>query len=258
MDKKIVFFDLDGTLISHASNSVPDSTRLALKKLEENGHLVVIATGRVPALFYGVEKDLGISSFVAANGRIVEHKGEIIYCKAIEKDVVKKLATMAYESKIDIGFESYQDYVLHSRFTELPNLFSDIFHLEYPKIHHNYHLDHDVYQMVMFYNKDDYKKFSVDFPSLNFSYSNQYGLDINEKGGLKEIGVKELLKHLGLKKEHAIAVGDGFNDISMIEYCGLGIAMGNAAQEVKDKADMIADSVDNDGIYKVFEKLKMI
>lgn len=257
-DKKIIFFDLDGTLISHKSNSVPDSTKKALKLLKKNGHIIAIATGRVPALFYGIDDELEISTFVAANGRIAVHNDTLIYNDTIDKKVVERLVDMAFRNKIDIGFENNEEYVLNSRFTEFPNRFSDIFHLEYPDVKHNFHLSNDIHQMVLFYTKDDYKKFEIDFPSLSFNYSNEYGLDINEKGGLKDIGIKELLKHLNIDRRDAIAIGDGFNDISMIEYCEIGIAMGNAHQAVKDKANIVTDSVDNDGIYNVFKKLKMI
>lgn len=255
---KVIFFDLDGTLISHKTNSVPESTKKTLDLLKENGHTIAIATGRVPALFYGVDVALGITSFVAANGRIVEHNKELIYSDTIDKAVVNRLVELAYNSKIDIGFENYDAYVLNSRFTDYPDKFSDIFHLEYPEVKHNFHLDNDVHQMVMFYSKNDYQKFEEAFPTLSFSYSNQYGLDINEKGGLKDIGVKQLLAHLGIDKKDSIAVGDGFNDISMIEFCGVGIAMGNAHETVKKSADIITDSVDDNGIYNVFKKLNMI
>ena len=258
MHKKVIFLDLDGTIISHKTNSVPDSTKDAIKKLQQNGHFVVIATGRVPALFYGIDKELGIDSFVAANGRIVEHKGEIILDNFIDKKVVEKLVKTVYDLQIDIGFENYTDYVLNSKFTDLPNKFSDVFHLEYPKVHHNYHLDNKVHQLVLFYNDTDYTKFEKQFPTLNFSFSNQYGLDINEKGGLKELGVKKLLSHLGIDKKHSIAVGDGFNDISMIQYCEIGVAMGNAHQDVKNHANIVADSVYNDQTCKLFTKLNLI
>lgn len=256
--KKVIFLDLDGTIISHKTNSVPESTKEAIKKLQQNGHFVVIATGRVPALFYGIEKELGIDTFVAANGRIVEYKGEIILDNFIDPRIVKELVDSAYELKVDIGFENYNDYVLNSKFTDLPDKFSDVFHLEYPPVHHNYHLENNVHQLVLFYNDKDYTKFEKKFPTLNFSFSNQYGLDINEKGGLKELGVKKLLEHLQIDKKHSIAVGDGFNDISMISYCELGVAMGNAHIDVKKHADIVAESVDEDGIFKLFKKLKLI
>jgi len=258
MRKKYIFLDLDGTIIDHKNNEIPASTKETIKKLMENGHEIIISTGRVPAIFYGVDKELGVDSYIAANGRVVVLKGNMIVNQFIDKKLVIELADLCYENKIDVAFEGLDDYVLNSQFSDLSNKFSDVFHLEYPKVSHNFHLDNDIYQMVMFYINDDYHKFADMFPTLSFHYSNRYGLDVNEKGGMKEIGVKAIIEKLNVDIKDTIAVGDGANDISMIEYVNLGVAMGNACEPLKRAANLITDSVDNDGIYKLFKKLKMI
>lgn len=258
MDKKYIFFDLDGTLIDHSENKVREKTLETISKLKENGHEVFIATGRPPSLFYGIEKELGIDSYIAANGHIVFYKNEIIFKDPITPSIINDLVNYAFENKIDIGFEGVEDYVVNSRFDNLVNNFSDLYHLHYPEVRKNYHLDNDIYQMILFYNKDDFKKFEDMFPGLRFNFSNEYGLDINEGEGLKEVGIKAIKEHLNIDIKDIIAVGDGFNDISMIQYAGLGIAMGNAKDPVKDSADIVADHISNDGLYKVFKDLKMI
>lgn len=258
MHKKYIFLDLDGTIIDHSTNSVHNSTKKAIKLLQDNGHEVIISTGRPPSLFYGIDKTLNIDSYIASNGRIVVYKGELILNDYIDKEVVIDLVNVAEENKIDIAFESMTDYVLNNRHTDLSYKFSDVYHLQYPDVYNNYHLNHDVYQMVLFYTEDDYLKFEKMFPSLGFHFSNEYGIDINAKGGMKEIGLKIIVEKYGIDISDTIAVGDGFNDISMINYAHLGIAMGNAYEPLKDAADMVADSVENGGIYKLFKKLNLI
>lgn len=258
MRKKYIFVDFDGTIIDHGTNSIPESTKEAIRLLQANGHEVILNTGRVPSLFYGVDKELNIESYIAANGRYVVHDGEVIFNKFIDKEVVKELAKVAFDSKIDIAFESSKDYVLHSNFNDLSNKFSETFHLEYPEVKHNYHLENDIYQMVLFYNNPDYKKFEKMFPTLHFNFSNQYGLDVNEKGGLKELGIKVFIEKLGIDIEDTIAIGDGHNDISMIEFVNVGISMGNGVKELKLAADIITEDVDKDGFYNVFKKLNLI
>jgi len=258
MHKKYIFLDLDGTIIDHKSNSVPESTKQTIKTLQDNGHEIIISTGRPPSLFCSIDKELNIDSYIASNGRIVVYKGKTVLDQPIDKEIIKILVDVAIKDKIDLAFESNTDYVLNSHFTNLPEKFSDIFHIPYPKVHNNYHLTNNIYQMILFYTNSDFKKYEKMFPTLSFNYSNQYGLDINEIGGLKELGVKAIIEHLHINIEDTIAVGDGFNDISMIEYAHLGVAMGNANQELKNASDMITDSVDNDGINKLFKKLKMI
>ncbi len=256
--KKYIFLDLDGTIIDHKSNSVPKSTKKAIQQLQKNGHEVIISTGRPPSLFSNIDKELKINSFIASNGRIVVYNGEIILNQPINKDVVNNLVEVALENKIDLAFESFTDYVLNSNFTDLPARFSDLFHIEHPEKRENYHLNHEIYQMILFYNKDDYKKFESIFPTLSFHYSNEYGIDINEKGGMKELGIKAIIDFLKIDLKDTIAVGDGVNDISMIKYANIGVAMGNASDSVKEAADIITDDVDKDGIYKLFKKLALI
>lgn len=258
MDKKYIFLDLDGTIIDHSTNSVPESAKLAIKQLQANGHEVIIATGRPYSLFYGIEKDLEIPSYIAANGRYVVINGELIYSKPIDPEVVKAVTDYAYENKIDIGFESDSEYVVNSRFTDYSDKFSETYHLHYPELKHNFHLSHDIHQLVLFYTASDFKKFEDMYPTLSFNYSNAYGLDINEKGGLKDIGLKEVVNHFNLDIKNVIAVGDGFNDISMIEYAGVGIAMGNAQDPIKESADYVTDDISNDGLYKAFKHLNLI
>lgn len=258
MAKKYIFVDLDGTIINHKTNSVSDSTKLAIKKLMENGHEVIMSTGRVPAIFYGVDKELGIDSYIAANGRIVVYKEEVIFDKYMDKNVVKDFVSLAYNRKIDIAFESFKDYVLNSNFDNLSDKFSEEFHLGYPNVVNNYHLSNNIYQMVLFYNKPDYKKFEVEFPTLRFNFSNKYGLDVNEKGGLKEMGIKILIEKLQIDIKDTIAIGDGFNDVSMIEFVEIGIAMGNSCDLLKEAADIVTDDIDNDGFYNAFKKLNLI
>jgi len=258
LDKKYIFFDLDGTLIDHSENKVRDKTVELLKLLKQNGHEIFIATGRPPSLFYGIDKELGFDSFIAANGSIAVYKNQVILDEPINHEIVSKLVDYAYENKIDVGFESFSDYVVNSRFSNFVDKFSDIFHLHYPEIKKDYHKTNSIYQMVLFHVESDYKKFEAMFPGLRFNYSNEYGLDINKDGGLKERGIEAIKNYLNIDKKDIIAVGDGFNDISMIEYAGLGIAMGNAKDPVKQSADLVAEHISEDGLYKIFKKLNLI
>ncbi len=257
MKKTYVFLDLDGTLIDHQSNDVPDSTLIAVKKAQENGHELFICTGRVPALFNGIEKRLNIHNYIAANGKLVVLHDKVIRNQFMTEAYVEEFVDYAYNHKLDVAFESFYSYVFNSHFDERTEQFLETFHLGELIVKKDYHKENRVYQLNLIYT-DDFTKFEKMFPHFRFSQANQYGLDVVEGDGMKEEGVKAVIDKLGISIEDTIAFGDGFNDISMIEYVDIGVAMGNANDQLKKKASFVTDDVSKDGIYNAFVKLGLI
>ena len=257
MNKKYVFLDLDGTLIDHATNRVSKKTVEAIKKGQENGHEFFICTGRIPALFHGVEETLGIHNYIAANGKLVMLHGEIIRNEFMTEGYVNEFVDYVYDKKIDVAFESFDAYILNSHFTKTTDQFLERFHLKVTDTVKDYHKTNRVYQMNLMFT-GDYHFLEERFPYFNFSQANEYGLDVVEGEGMKEQGVKAVVEKLGIPIEDTIAFGDGYNDLSMIEYVGLGVAMGNANQALKDRADYITKDVSEEGIYSGFEHLGLL
>jgi len=258
MHKKYIFVDLDGTILDHQTHTVPKSTLLALKMAKKNGHEVILTTGRPPGLFYGIDKELEIDSFVAANGRVVVSKGEIIYEQPIPQQIIEKVLDLAKKYKVDIACESMDDFILETDFDKIYLKFCDHFNLKYPNYNPGYYKDRAIYQLSLFYEKDDFKKFETIVPELSFEYSCQYGIDVNSRGGFKEVGIKQYMKHFDLKQEDIIVIGDGHNDISMLQFADTSIAMGNAHKEVQKHAKYVTDKIDEDGLYKAFKKYNII
>lgn len=258
MNKKYVFIDMDGTLIDKGNMDILESTKLAIRQAQQNGHTVILNTGRPPVLFYFIDKLLGLDSFVACNGRYVVVKGEVIYEDPIPTETIHRLVRFFDDLKIDIAFESVHDFVLQSQHDVLYKKFSEHFNLQYPRYEPNYYKSNDIYQVCLYYNKDDFNKFEKIFPTLSFHFFCKYGLDVNAKGGMKDLGVKKVVEHLNINPLDTIAIGDGYNDISMIKEAHIGIAMGNAPDAVKKHADLIANQVGDDAIYHIFKTLNLI
>ena len=256
--RKVIFMDLDGTIIDHSINDVPKSTLKTIKQLKEQGHTLVIATGRPPCLFYGIEKTLEIDTFIAANGRYVSYKGKVIYADYIDPMIVSQFVNDMTSKNIEVGFESVDKYAIHHMFSDLPKLFSDYYHIELPMEIHNFHLKNNVLQMIIYYDKKDFSHISDKYPMLDFNVSCPYGIDINNIGGMKEVGMRKIIDITGVNARDTIAIGDGYNDISMIYEANIGIAMGNACAELKEQADYVTDTCNNDGFYKAFKHLKLI
>jgi len=258
MHKKYVFVDLDGTLLDHSTRSIPESTKKAISIAKENGHEIIINTGRPPCLLYGIDKELGIESYVAANGRYAVHKGEVILNKTMDIETIKKVIDYAESLKIDLGFEGLYGFKRQTSFDTKYIDFSKNFHLHIPELDPNFYLTNDIYQMTLYTYLDDYSELRELFPTLNFAYSCKYGIDVNSTGGLKEMGIESFMTKYEILPEDVIAIGDGHNDISMLQFVHTSVAMGNAHDEVKEHATFVTDSVSNDGFYKAFQTLKLI
>ncbi len=258
MNKKLICMDLDGTVIDHTQNIIPSSTKRAIKKLKDSGHIVAIATGRPPSLFYGIEKTLDIDTYIASNGRYVVSKDQELLHDFIDKDVVERFINDMEKRGLDVGFETRSDYVVHSKNTTLVDEFSNHFHLHSPAIEENFHKNNDVLQMILFTEDHNIKEIEEAYPELDFNISCRYGIDINAQGGMKEIGIDVLQEHFDIPDVDIIAIGDGYNDIGMIKRAHIGIAMGDACQPLKDAADYITDSAHEDGIEKILIKLKLL
>lgn len=258
MDKKYIFLDMDGTLINHEDHSIALSTIEAINLLKKNGHEVFIATGRPPCLFHGIDKKLGIDSYIAANGRVVVYKGQTIFSDPLEKNAVEEFTTKMEKMGFDVGFETDEEYYVQSEMTDNVQKFNDVFGLGKPVLKPDQYKHDTVYQLILYIQENNLDKAINAYPDFHYSISNPYGIDVTDKKGLKDIGIKAFIDHLGITVDDCIAVGDGYNDISMIEYVGLGIAMGNAYQELKDKADYVTDDISNDGLYKAFKHFNLI
>jgi len=149
-------------------------------------------------------------------------------------------------------------FILETNYDKIYVKFCDHFHLQYPELQPGYYKHKSIYQMSLFYEKDDFKKFEEIVPELSFEFACPYGIDVNTRGGFKEVGIKEYMKHFNLNQEDIIVIGDGHNDISMLKFADISIAMGNAHKDVQKHAKYVTDKIDKDGLYKALKKFNII
>jgi Cof subfamily protein (haloacid dehalogenase superfamily) len=241
----LVFLDLDGTTLD-AGKPAPFVIE-TIADLKANGHLPVIATGRTPHLLYGIEKTLGIDSYIAANGGYISYHGQAVYTNFIKPETIERMIAYAERLKTDLVFESVDGYVAYSKRSQLVDQFSDIFQIEYPVVEPDYHKTHPLLAMIVF-EDEHIEEFRQGFPELVFNRSNRFGYDVNPAGGLKAEGVEWLIRYLNYPQEDVYAIGDGYNDISMLSTVKHGIAMGNAYPETKAAAIYVTTSVKEGGV----------
>lgn len=258
MDKKLIFIDVDGTLYDNKNKKIHESTIKALHKLKQNGHKLVIATGRGKFMLYSIEEVLPlIDHYVLINGQQVIANHQIIFEDAIDAQVVTNLVETMDALGVIYGFESatkeavnvINDHVIQS---------FELLNLKVPPKNPTFHLEQNVYQMWCFCDEEKMDILKQKHPEFQFLRWLTVGYDIIKQGQSKAKGVDRLIKHLGYNKKDTIAIGDGENDIDMLASVEMGIAMGNAASNVKEVSAIITDDIDNDGFYNAFKSLNLI
>ncbi|MCI1208546.1 MAG: Cof-type HAD-IIB family hydrolase [Treponema sp.] len=272
MNSKIIFTDIDGTLTDFNGN-LPDSAVKALLQAKENGHKIVLCTGRSKFQIPQKLLSLQFNGIVGAAGGFVEYGGRELYHKYIEEKYRKLLADYMDEKNIVFNFQAPDCLVTNGRnkdelrkFFEkrkmekswIDQIFVKLRVLD-PVWEYKYSekaLYYEAPVTVAEVNADLAPYFTVVKTSLD--NPEEYSGEVGIAGVTKATGMQLLFDALGAKKEDSIAVGDGPNDIEMLEYAGIGIAMGNAQPEVKAVADQITGSVNEDGIYTAFMRNGLI
>ncbi|MEK4199427.1 Cof-type HAD-IIB family hydrolase [Cytobacillus sp. FSL K6-0265] len=254
---KIVFFDIDGTLLNK-DNIIPDSTKKAVKQLQENGIYVAIATGRAPFMFKHIREQLDIESFVSFNGQYVVFEGNVIYKNPLNKDQLRQLEKHAHQNghpMVYLNEETMKSSVSHHPYIQES---MDSLDFPHPEEDGTFYEKKEIYQALVFCKHEDESLYVDGYDDFGFVRWHRVSTDVVPTGGTKAEGIKEMIKRLNISMEDVYAFGDGLNDIEMLEASGVGIAMGNALPEVKKVANMVTEHVDEDGIWKGLRKVELI
>ena len=265
MDYKLLVLDIDGTL-TNSEKKITEPTREALLRIQEKGMKVAIASGRpTPGTKY-VAETLELERFgnyvLSFNGaRILNYATkEIVLDKTIPAGMAGVLCEearnygvgiMTYDSECALAGTAVDKYMAWE--AKINNIeikevghFKDV--IDFPVNKCLMTADPEYLVQVEKKLKDKYAG------SLNIFRSEPYFLEIMPKGIDKASVLQRFISYLGISREEIICCGDGYNDLTMIQYAGLGVAMANARPEVIEVADYVTASNDEDGIVQVIEK----
>nr|WP_295973173.1 Cof-type HAD-IIB family hydrolase [uncultured Bacillus sp.] len=254
---KIVFFDIDGTLLGH-ENKLPHSAKEAIWQLQKKGIYVAIATGRGPFMFELLREELGIETFVSFNGQYVVFEGEVIRRNPIRKQDLNALyrnAAIHQHPLVFMNEETMKSNVDYHVFIERG---MSSLSLPMPEKNEYFYHERDIYQALLFCEKTDEEPYIEELANLNFIRWHEFSTDVLPIGGSKAKGIQTIIQQLGFKMEDVYAFGDGLNDIEMLQTAGTAVAMGNAVQELKRHADYITTDVDEHGIWNGLKQLHLI
>lgn len=256
MNKKIVFFDIDGTLVDE-DKKIPSSTKLAIKELRANDVYIAIATGRPPFMFEELREELEIDSYISFNGQHVVFEGETIYENPIELEMLQKLHADTLPYDYPMLFLNENEIVVTAEHPHIKKSFQNL-NIGSPRVDPDFYLENTVLQALLYCQLDEEKIFESKHKNFNFLRWHKYSCDILPLGGSKAVGINKILEAGGLTKAESFAFGDGLNDLEMIQEVGVGIAMGNAVPQLKSAADFITDDVDAKGVINALEKYKLL
>lgn len=265
MDYKLLVLDIDGTL-TNSKKEITPRTRAALQKAQEKGVKVVLASGRPTYGIMPVAKELELARFggyiLSFNGgRIINAQtGEAIYQKTLPPEMPALLYDLSKEYKTNIMTYLDQTVITPKKDDKYVELESRINQMEVRQVEDfKSFVNFPVTKCLMVEDGDylaqvEQKVKARLGDTLSVLRSEPFFLEIMPKNIDKAYSLGKLLEHLDLTKEQMIACGDGFNDRSMIEFAGLGVAMANAQEPVKAAADYITVSNDEDGVAAVVER----
>lgn len=257
MGKKMVFFDLDGTLLDREKRMVPSAKR-AVRQLAEDGVIVAIATGRAPFMFNQFREELGIDSFVSFNGQYVVSGRSVIYKNPLPYDDLSELDRLAKGNHHPMVFMDHAGMKANCANHQYIEESLGALKFAYPEIDPHFYRNRDIYQALLFCPNVEEHRYTGKKAGIEFIRWHPLSLDVIPAGGSKANGIERLLHHFGVRREDAYAFGDGLNDIQMLQYVGMGVAMGNAEAEAKKVADFVTKDVSADGIVYGLKTLKLL
>lgn len=254
---KVVFFDVDGTLVSHTQKAVPAGTRAAVEELKRSGIRCVMATGRPPQELPNLPvADIAFDGYITLNGQTCyDWEMNLLASNPIKGAGMERLAKMFREKEQPMALVDLRGMYINFENEFVRRAMADV-STAVPEIRE--YDGADIFQAVIFAERDADASVAAMLPDCQITRWNPKGLDVLPGNGGKVAGIRQYLEHHGIAAEEAMAFGDGDNDKEMLEFVGIGVAMGNAVDTAKEKADYITAHVDDDGVAKALRHFGLI
>jgi len=263
--KKILVADIDGTLLN-SKKEISPVTREAILGILKEGHRVILASGRPLPGMRRFERELLLDLMggylVASNGaKVVDcTTGEVVYQQLLPLSVVPKIH--AYAKNRGCGLITFMgDYSISAfppdKYVTYEAKINGIqiqVHEDWPEF-----VNFDINKCIVTAEPELAEIYEKELQRLlrdeaNVFRSDPFFIEVVPKGVDKALTLERLLPLIGAEHEQLVCCGDGFNDISMLEYAAVGVAMGNAQPPVKEAADYITATNDEDGLVEVIER----
>lgn len=264
MQPCVMFFDIDGTLMerSRGVDHIPTGVLQQLQKLRSQGHKIFVSSGRTKAMLNKEILNIDFDGLILANGGYVEIDGQSVFEDRMDYELCQKTVNMLEELHCEYMLETAHSLYIKPQYQQLYQFFAqyqmaDMFcrHFQCDDV-----LKRTIKIEANVLDKD--KKRIHDFIQNRFGcvihhdeHGSENAFEFFSPTISKAIGIQKVLKYYHIPQERTYAFGDGVNDIEMIEYCKVGVAMGNAVTSLKEKADLICRPIEENGLERILQIL---
>ncbi len=256
---KIIFVDIDWTILNHHIHDWDYKSLDALKKAQENGILIYLCTARPydSVVHTGLLNLMTPNGIICTNGGVAFVNDEVLFSNEIPVDIVEKVKNVA--NNRDLVVEMSTDRGRY--FTAETNKWVLEYFKSYAETIPPVIKDQsgNVSAMLLFAPEYMDEEIIKELPDeIRYFRFDLYGVDLCYYSNSKGVAITKVLDHLNIKKEESIGIGDDYGDIPMFEAVGTSIAMGNGKEDVKKIATYICPSIDDNGISVILPELKII
>lgn len=259
---KALFFDIDGTLVSFETHQILPSTIEALEAAHAKGIKIFIATGRPKAIINNLSELQNrnlIDGYITMNGAYCFVGEEVIYKSAIPQEEVKAMAAFCEKKGLPCIFVEEHHISVCQPNDVVKQIFYDFLHVNIiPTVSFEEATEKEIIQMTPFITEEEEKEVLPSIPTCEVGRWYHAFADVTAKGDTKQKGIDEIIRHFGIRLEETMAFGDGGNDLTMLRHAAIGVAMGQANEEVKQAADYVTNPVDEDGIRNAMRHFGII
>lgn len=267
MEKKILFFDIDGTLIDEEQDVIPESAVRALRRAKEKGHFLFLCSGRCLAIIPDEVMGIGFDGMVGGCGTYIEYEGKELYHHTLPEELQKSVIADLQRCHIDGVLEGKdcsafrRDYwmpVVKAIFAENGELAKNKSFTAKTQCYWDERCSFD--KMALWFDE------SSDMESFRAKYAEEFDFILRDptfyevvpRGISKASGMQFVCERLGIDKRNTVAFGDSSNDISMLQNAGVSVAMGGGNPVLFELVDYVTSAVMEDGIERALKKLEII
>jgi Cof subfamily protein (haloacid dehalogenase superfamily) len=255
---KAVFLDIDGTMVSFKTHCISEETKKALREARKNGTKIFVATGRHRSDINNLG-NLEFDGYMSLNGAYCWVGSQMVFKKSIpQKDVENFIDFIEKEPKISCFFVEADRVTVNMINEEVQKMIKLVNFSPRTVIPVSEILHKEIFQLTAFFSVEQECHIMKMLPGCQASRWHPTFADIIVKGVDKSVGIRKISDYFSFRREEIMAIGDGGNDISMIKYAGTGVAMGNAVEEVKQAADYVTATVDENGAGKALKHFGII